>query len=225
MSAACFGFGTINTLHPQRSLAWWRTNIAGLMWTHSYMRPIVSFSDSSYSSSPVMVVIFKLFLGITSISVNIRKHESALNLLERYSQDTPRSCLGPNQVCTLFGARPGSNTTSGSSCLLIAYDMNGRDIWRLNFVLHFNWIFLYQVTQIVVLEFLLVSVAHPIRYLNFQLRLQSNALVELLPVCSPRRHQTRKLNNRLCKWKASRLQVRAAGKDDSKDISLKRDVT
>ncbi len=37
--------------------------------------------------------------------------------------------------------------------------------------------------------------------------------------------ETRKLNNRLRKRKASRLQAREAGKDDSKDIDLKRDVT
>ena len=135
------------------------------------MRLIVSFSDSSYSSSPVMVVIFKLFLGRTSISVNIHKHESVLNLLKHYSQDTPRSCLGPNQVCTLFGVRLGSNTTSSSLCLLITYNMDGYNIQHLKFVLHFNWIFLYQVTQIVILEFLLVSIAHLIQYLNFQLRL------------------------------------------------------
>jgi hypothetical protein len=151
------------------------------------MRPIVSFSDSSCSSSPVTVAI--LSLGITLISANIRKHDNAPNPFERYSQDTPRSSLGPNQVCTLSGATPGSNTTPGSSYLVTAYDMDGRDIWRLNFVLLFIWIFLYQVTQIVVLEFFPVSVAHPIRCSTFQLRLRSNALAERLPVCSPRRHQ------------------------------------
>jgi ATP-binding cassette subfamily G (WHITE) protein 2 (SNQ2) len=70
----------------------------------------------------------------------------------------PRSSLGPNQVCTLSGARPGSNTIPGRSYLLITYDMDDRDIWRRNFIVLLGWMLFYQATQILVLDFFPVSI-------------------------------------------------------------------
>ncbi|KAI0307355.1 ABC-2 type transporter-domain-containing protein [Multifurca ochricompacta] len=61
--------------------------------------------------------------------------------------------LGPNQVCTLPGATPGSNVISGRSYLLNTYGMDGHDIWRRNFVVLLGWVLFYQVTQILVLDF------------------------------------------------------------------------
>jgi hypothetical protein len=104
--------------------------------------------------------------------------------------------------------------------------MDGRDTWRLNFVLLFIWIILYQVTQIVVLELLPVSVAHPIRCSNFRPQTtKQRGGGTASGLFAKETSETRRLNNRLRKRKAGRLQARAAGKGDSKDIDLKRDVT
>jgi hypothetical protein len=101
----------------------------------------------------------------------------------------PRSTIGPNQVCTLLGAKRGFNTTSGRSYLLTAYDMDDRDIWRRNFVVLLGWMLFYQVTQILILEFLPVSVTHQSRRLTSQLTLRSNAPAYRFYVCSLGKHQ------------------------------------
>jgi hypothetical protein len=97
--------------------------------------------------------------------------------------------MGPNQVCTLSGAKPGFNTTSGRSYLLTAYDMDGHDIWRRNFVVLLGWMLFYQVTQILILDFLPVSVTHQSRRLTSQLTLRSNAPAYRFYVCSLGKHQ------------------------------------
>ncbi|KAI0269180.1 ABC-2 type transporter-domain-containing protein [Gloeopeniophorella convolvens] len=61
--------------------------------------------------------------------------------------------LGPNQVCTLFGAAPGSDVISGRSYLLTTYDMDSHDIWRRNFLVLLGWILFYQLTQVIALDF------------------------------------------------------------------------
>jgi len=114
------------------------------------------------------------------------------------------SSLGPNQVCTLLGAKPGSNTTSGRSYLLTAYDMDDRDIWRRNFVVVVGWMLFFQVTQILILDFL------PQRASRAFLRLFAREVSE-----------TRKLNDRLRERKESRLKVRT----DQENIVAKKEVT
>jgi hypothetical protein len=49
--------------------------------------------------------------------------------------------------------------------------MDDRDIWRRNFVVLLGWMLFYQVTQILILDFLPVSVTRQSRCSNFQLTL------------------------------------------------------
>jgi ATP-binding cassette subfamily G (WHITE) protein 2 (SNQ2) len=42
--------------------------------------------------------------------------------------------LGPNQVCTLFGATPGSSVVSGSRYLEVGFQLNVKNIWRMELV-------------------------------------------------------------------------------------------
>ena len=99
--------------------------------------------------------------------------------------------MGPNQVCTLLGATPGFNTTSGHSYLLAAYDMDDRDIWRRNFVVLLGWMLLYQGIQILVLDFLPVGVTHQSHCSSSQLTLRSNATEGRFYVCLLGRRQRR----------------------------------
>jgi hypothetical protein len=69
--------------------------------------------------------------------------------------------------------------------------MDVRDIWRRNFVVLLGWMLFYQVAQILILDFLPVSVTHRSRCSNFELTLRSNALAERFYVCSLGRRQRR----------------------------------
>ena len=131
------------------------------------------------------------FRGMASVLANIRKYKSTAECLGMPPTTYPRSSIGPNQVCTLLGAKPGVNTTSGRSYLLNGYDMDDRDIWRRNFVVLLCWMLFYQVTQILILDFLPVSVSHESRCSSFQLTPRSNAPEERFHVCSLGRRQRR----------------------------------
>ena len=63
--------------------------------------------------------------------------------------------IGPNQVCTIFGAQPGSTTVNGADYLNIGYSYNTADLWRRNFLVCIGWILFFQITQIVALDYLM----------------------------------------------------------------------
>ena len=86
-------------------------------------------------------------------------------LLSR-NQDFPSSSyascsveLGPNQVCTLFGARPGSITVSGQDYLKSGYGLDTNDLWRRNIIVLFVLFGFFSLTQTFVIEIFPVSTA------------------------------------------------------------------
>ena len=75
-----------------------------------------------------------------------------------------REGLGPNQICTLFGAEPGSVTVSGSSYLFAGYGISVSDIWRRNLVVLLVFLVVFQLTQMLLIEYYPVCiVAFPSR--------------------------------------------------------------
>lgn len=60
--------------------------------------------------------------------------------------------LGPNQVCTLFGAQPGSDVIPGKDYLEAGFALNTADIWRRNLVVTVAFIVFFLFTQLVVIE-------------------------------------------------------------------------
>jgi ATP-binding cassette subfamily G (WHITE) protein 2 (SNQ2) len=102
--------------------------------------------------------------------------------------------------------------------------MDVQDIWRRNFVVLVAWVLFYQVTQIVVLDFLPVSVA----YLSSLFELPTQVMKQnsggtVFRLFAKETPETRKLNDRLRKRKASRLQARIDDEGNSMCIDLKRD--
>ncbi|KAH9966146.1 ABC-2 type transporter-domain-containing protein [Russula dissimulans] len=108
--------------------------------------------------------------------------------------------LGPNQVCTLFGARPGSNTTSGRSYLEAAYGMDEHVMWRRNFVVLLGWILFYQITQILILDLFPRHSGGPVFHL----------FAKETP-------ETRKLNARLGERKIRQLRAKTTERDGSEN--------
>jgi ATP-binding cassette subfamily G (WHITE) protein 2 (SNQ2) len=131
--------------------------------------------------------------------------------------------LGPNQVCTLLGAKPGFNTISGRSYLLTAYDMDDRDIWRRNFVVLLGWILFYQVTQILILDFLPVSLTRCSSFQTYITKQRTDSALSRLFVRET--SETHKLNDRLRERKASRLRARIAEEVNPENTVTKKDVT
>jgi hypothetical protein len=65
--------------------------------------------------------------------------------------------LGPNQVCTLFGAQPGSRIVTGKDYIKAGYNLDTDDLWRRNFVVLFSFLIFFWFTQTVVIELYPVS--------------------------------------------------------------------
>lgn len=65
--------------------------------------------------------------------------------------------LGPNQVCTLFGASSGSTTVPGRDYIKTGYDLNVDDLWRRNFIALVGFLILFSLTQTFVIELVPVS--------------------------------------------------------------------
>jgi hypothetical protein len=65
--------------------------------------------------------------------------------------------LGPNQVCTLFGARPGSSIVPGSDYISAGFSLDTADLWRRNFLVLLGWFILFLFTQLVVIEYFQVG--------------------------------------------------------------------
>jgi len=61
--------------------------------------------------------------------------------------------LGPFQTCTLFGSESGSDIISGRNYLAVGYGLNPDDLWRRNFPLLIGFLVLFQLTQIIALEY------------------------------------------------------------------------
>ncbi|KAL5519548.1 SNQ2_1 [Sanghuangporus vaninii] len=61
--------------------------------------------------------------------------------------------LGPNQVCTLFGASPASTDVPGRAYIDVGYEYHVADLWRRNFVVLVGFLIFFQVTQSIALEF------------------------------------------------------------------------
>ncbi|KAI5119991.1 hypothetical protein M0805_004434 [Coniferiporia weirii] len=61
--------------------------------------------------------------------------------------------LGPNQACTLFGSTLGDDIVSGSSYIRVGYQYNVIDLWRRNFVVLLAFFVIFQITQLIALEY------------------------------------------------------------------------
>lgn len=61
--------------------------------------------------------------------------------------------LGPNQICTLFGAIPGQQIVSGRNYALVGYGLDVSDLWRRNLLVIIGFMLLFQLTQVLLIEF------------------------------------------------------------------------
>ncbi|KAH8835157.1 P-loop containing nucleoside triphosphate hydrolase protein [Flagelloscypha sp. PMI_526] len=61
--------------------------------------------------------------------------------------------LGPNQVCTLFGAKPGTDIIDGADYLAGGYGIYTSDLWRRNFAILVGMMIFFQITQIIILDY------------------------------------------------------------------------
>lgn len=86
-----------------------------------------------------------------------------------YSDD-----LGPNQACTLFGAKTGSNIIDGNDYLSAGYGLNAADLWRRNLLVLIAFFLAFQITQILALEYYPVSLLRLALVLYFSDRPLSN---------------------------------------------------
>ncbi|KIJ41874.1 hypothetical protein M422DRAFT_171852 [Sphaerobolus stellatus SS14] len=61
--------------------------------------------------------------------------------------------LGPNQICTLFGAEPGNRVVSGVNYLDKGFALEPRDIWRRDLTVLIAFFLVFLAAQILVLEY------------------------------------------------------------------------
>ncbi|KAJ2936375.1 hypothetical protein H1R20_g720, partial [Candolleomyces eurysporus] len=61
--------------------------------------------------------------------------------------------LSPNQACTLFGAQGGSDLISGRDYLRVGYNIDPKNLWRLNLVVLIAFFLAFQIAQLLALEF------------------------------------------------------------------------
>ena len=87
-----------------------------------------------------------------SALLNTRKRFVAFHLASsKLTHD--RDTLGVNQTCTLFGSEGGNRLTSGTSYLSAGYGIDVKDLRRRNLLVLIGFFFLFQLTQIFILEF------------------------------------------------------------------------
>ncbi|TBU62153.1 ABC-transporter [Dichomitus squalens] len=67
--------------------------------------------------------------------------------LNKYPTD-----IGPNQICTLFGAIPGQQIVQGRNYLNVGYGLNVSDLWRRNFLVLCGFVIVFQLTQVFLIE-------------------------------------------------------------------------
>ena len=65
--------------------------------------------------------------------------------------------LGPNQACTLYGSNGGQDHISGEAYIDAGYDIHSADLWRRNLLVLLGFLVLFQVTQVVALDYFPVS--------------------------------------------------------------------
>ncbi|KAM5536016.1 hypothetical protein V8D89_010274 [Ganoderma adspersum] len=68
--------------------------------------------------------------------------------LNKYPTD-----VGPNQICTLYGAVPGQAIVRGNNYVNVGYGLNVSDLWRRNFIVLVGFCLLFQLTQVLLMEF------------------------------------------------------------------------
>ena len=56
-------------------------------------------------------------------------------------------------MCTLYGAFPGQEVVTGRNYVDIGYGLNVSDIWRRNFLVLLGFLILFQITQLVLIEY------------------------------------------------------------------------
>ncbi|TFK26772.1 ABC-transporter [Coprinopsis marcescibilis] len=61
--------------------------------------------------------------------------------------------LGPNQACTLFGARAGTLLIQGADYLKVGYDLEIADLWRRNLPVLIAFFVVFQIAQVLALEY------------------------------------------------------------------------
>jgi CDR ABC transporter len=96
--------------------------------------------------------------------------------------------LGPNQICTLFGARPGTSVVSGKDYIKAGYDLNTDDLWRRNVLVLLVFLLFFWFTQTVVIEVYPVSFAGFLFKLSLTVRLSSNLSVAVVLASLQRTH-------------------------------------
>ncbi|ETW86763.1 ABC transporter [Heterobasidion irregulare TC 32-1] len=116
--------------------------------------------------------------------------------------------LGPNQICTLFGSAPGSNTVPGRSYISAGYDLNIHDIWRRDFLVLVGWILFFQATQIIALDYFPKRTGGA----SFRLFAKENA-------------ETKQLNATLRERKSHRLELAETEKAQAMEDTEERDFT
>ena len=61
--------------------------------------------------------------------------------------------LSVNQACTLFGAESGNALISGRNYIRVGYGLDPADLWRRNFVVLVGFFLVFQIAQLLALEF------------------------------------------------------------------------
>ncbi|TFK70455.1 hypothetical protein BDN72DRAFT_896460 [Pluteus cervinus] len=115
-----------------------------------------------------------------------------------------RETLGPNQACTLFGATAGSDIISGDAYLAVGYGLNPKDIWRRCLLVLVGFVLLFQVTQLIALEY----------FPQYGVSLSIN-------IFAKEDEEVKKRNARLQERKKERDQQRRAGKVDVREQAHK----
>ncbi|KAN0100123.1 ABC-2 type transporter domain containing protein [Tylopilus felleus] len=97
--------------------------------------------------------------------------------------------LGPNQVCTLFGAKPGSDIIIGNDYLEAGYGITAADIWRRNLVVLVAFLVFFVFTQVVVIEYFSPKMIGGSVYVYAKEDKETKDLNEILHERKGRRHE------------------------------------
>ena len=122
----------------------------------------LTFSSSLLAMAPI------LFHATLAMSLNFRMVLSCY-VKSPSSYTTCSVGLGSNQVCTLFGAQPGSSVVPGKDYIKTGYDLDTDDLWRRNFVVLFTFLLFFWFAQTVVIE--LFPVSHGVSRVLFKMSL------------------------------------------------------
>lgn len=129
------------------------------------LSPPVIYLTFSYSLLAMALISSHATLAM---SLNFRMM-SPCNVNPPSSYATCSVGLGPNQVCTLFGAQPGSSVVPGKDYIKTGYDLNTDDLWRRNFIVLFAFLLFFWFAQTVVIE--VFPVSHNVARVHFEISL------------------------------------------------------